>query len=123
VRVWTAHFRDDAAPVLLREGFSWGALFFGPLWLAAHRAWIPAALGLAAFILVVALAPRSVAWIGVAALMWLHGLSGRDLCHWSAAQRGFMLRHVLVGRTEAEALDRLFRDRPDLARRFAEDLK
>ena len=47
--------RPGAAPVLVREGFAWGALLFGPLWLAAHRAWIPAALALAAGILILAL--------------------------------------------------------------------
>ena len=48
MRFWTAHIRAGAAPVLVREGFSWGALLFGPLWLAVHRAWIPAVLALAA---------------------------------------------------------------------------
>ena len=28
--------------LLVREGFAWGALFLGPFWLAAHRAWIAA---------------------------------------------------------------------------------
>ena len=44
MRFWTAHVRQGTAPVLVREGFSWGALLFGPIWLAAHRAWIPAVL-------------------------------------------------------------------------------
>lgn len=123
MRVWTAHFRDDAAPVLLRDAFSWGALFFGPIWLAAHRAWVPAALSLAAYVLLIALAPEPEMSIGLAGLAWLHGLVGRDLCRWSMTQRGFMERHVLVGRSEVEALDRLLHDRPELTRRFAEDLR
>ena len=42
--------------MLVREGFSWGALLFGPLWLAVHRAWIAAVLALAASVLIVVLA-------------------------------------------------------------------
>ena len=54
VKFWTApSCAQDAAPVLVREGFAWGALMFGPLWLAAHRAWIAAALALAAAVLIV----------------------------------------------------------------------
>ncbi len=52
MRFWTIHMRANAPPVLVREGFSWTALLFGPLWLAWHRAWIPAALDLAASILI-----------------------------------------------------------------------
>ncbi len=55
MRFYTAHIRAGAPPVLVREGFSWGALFFGPLWLAAHRAWVAAALSLAAFVLIIVL--------------------------------------------------------------------
>ncbi len=57
MRVWTVHVplpADDAGggrrrprrpgPVLVREGFSWGAFLFGPFWLLAHRLWLPALL-------------------------------------------------------------------------------
>ena len=54
---YTAHLKPDAEPVLVREGFSWGALVFGPLWLAAHRAWLLAALALAGYVLIAALIP------------------------------------------------------------------
>ena len=59
MRFWTAHIRAGAAPVLVREGFSWGALLFGPLWLAVHRAWIAAVLALAASVLIVVRSPRT----------------------------------------------------------------
>jgi hypothetical protein len=122
VKVWTAHLRDDAAPVLLRDAFCWGALFFGPIWLAAHRAFVPAALSLASYVLVIALVPEPGKGIMLGGLVWLHGLIGRDLCRWSMSQRGFLERYVLVGRSEVEALDRLLHERPELARRFAGDL-
>ena len=55
MKFWTAHIRAGAAPELVREGFSWGALIFGPLWLAAHRAWIAAVLTLVAWVLIIVL--------------------------------------------------------------------
>jgi hypothetical protein len=44
VKIYAALLKPDSEPVLVREGFAWGALFFGPLWLAIHRAWIAAAI-------------------------------------------------------------------------------
>ncbi len=118
MKVWTAHLRRDAEPVLLREGFSWGAFLFGPLWLAARRAWVPAALSLLAFVLIAALAPPPVADILVPGLAWLLGLTGRDLARWSMAQRGYIETHVVVARDEGDALSRLLANRPDLIARF-----
>ena len=46
MKIWTVHLRDDAPPVLVREGFSLGRALFGPLWLALHRAWVPAVFAL-----------------------------------------------------------------------------
>jgi Protein of unknown function (DUF2628) len=118
VRFWTAHIRAGAAPVLVREGFSWGALFFGPLWLAAHRAWIAAILTLAATVLIVVLTGDSVAAALLGALIVLLGLSGQDLRRWSLDHRGYLLAQVVVARSELEALARLLERRPDLRGSF-----
>jgi hypothetical protein len=118
VKFWTAHIRAGAAPILVREGFSWGALLFGPLWLAVHRTWIAAALTLAAFVLIVVLAEADVAAVLLTALIVLLGLSGHDLRRWSLDHRGYLLAQVLVARNELEALGRLLDRRPDLAGRF-----
>ncbi len=118
MRFWTAHIRSGAAPVLVREGFSWGGLLFGPLWLAAHRAWIAAALTLAAFVLIVVLARDGVAAALLTALTVLLGLSGNDLRRWSLDHRGFLLTQVVLARSELEALGRLLERRPDLAGSF-----
>jgi hypothetical protein len=118
VKFWTAHIRAGAAPILVREGFSWGALLFGPLWLAVHRTWIAAALTLAAFVLIVVLAEADVAAVLLTALIVLLGLSGHDLRRWSLDHRGYPLAQVLVARNELEALGRLLDRRPDLAGRF-----
>ena len=118
MKFWTAHIRAGAAPILVREGFSWGALIFGPLWLAAHRAWIAAALSLAAFILIVFLATDGIAAALLTTLVVLLGLSGHDLRRWSLDLRGYLLAQVLVASNELEALERLLERRPDLKGSF-----
>jgi hypothetical protein len=114
VRFWTAHIRSGVAPILVREGFSWGALFFGPIWLVLHRAWLAAVLALVATILIVALAPDGAAAALLIALIVLIGLSGNDLRRWSLDHRGYLLAQVVVARDELEALGRLLDRRPDL---------
>ena len=118
MRFWTAHTRAGAAPVLVREGFSWGAFLFGPFWLAAHRAWIATALALAASVLIVTLTRDGVAATLLTALILLLGFSGNDLRRWSLDHRGYLLSQVVVARTEIEALGRLLNRRPDLAGSF-----
>jgi hypothetical protein len=104
--------------VLVREGWSWGALFFGPFWLALHRAWIPAVLTLVAAFLIIALAPEGIAAVLLAGFMLLLGLSGHDLRRWSLDHRGYLLAQVISARNELEALERLLARRPDLKGRF-----
>ena len=118
MKYWTAHVRQGTSPVLVREGFSWGALLFGPLWLAVHRAWIAAVLALAASVLIVVLAKDDIAAALLATLMVLLGLSGHDLRRWSLDYRGFLLAQVVVARDELDALARLLDRRPDLAGSF-----
>lgn len=115
---WTAHIRPASTPVLVREGFSWGAFFFGPLWLAVHRAWIPAALALAGGVLIVILLPLSLATVTMSALAVVLGLSGQDCRRWSMDRRGFTLTQVIAARSEPEALGVLLARRPDLVSRF-----
>ena len=118
MRFWTGHVRPDSPPLLVREGFSWGALIFGPFWLAAHRAWIPAALSLAAAILIAALTggPAQAALL-LCLAFWL-GVTGNDLRRWSIRLRGYALFQVISARSELDALGRLLERRPDLAGRF-----
>ena len=114
MRFYTAHIRSGAAPVLVREGFSWGALFFGPLWLAAHRVWIPAVVSLAAFVMIFVLTDGRMAAALLIALVVLIGLSGHDLRRWSLDHRGYVLSQVVTARDELEALAQLLERRPDL---------
>jgi hypothetical protein len=118
VRFWTGHMRPGTPPVLVSEGFTWGGLLFGPLWLAAHRAWIPAALALAGGILIVALTAGATAIaLTLALAVWL-GVSGHDLRRWSMRHRGFALFEVIAARNETDAFAKLLDRRPDLAGSF-----
>jgi len=114
VRFWTAHIRAGTAPVLVREGFSWGALIFGPIWLAVHRAWIAAVLTLAASVLIVVLTSDAVTGALLATLAVLLGLSGHDIHRWSLDHRGYLLAQVVAARDEVEAMQHLLERRPDL---------
>ena len=67
MKSWTVHLHDTRPPVLVKEGFAWGALAAGPFWFARHRAWILAVLALAC----------------------------AALCIWQIGRRG--MRPVLVG--------------------------
>jgi hypothetical protein len=115
---WTAHIRAGATPVLVREGFSWGALVFGPLWLAVHRAWVPAVLTLVATVLILSLTTAGSSVVLLGGLILLLGLSGHDLYRWSLDHRGYLLAQVIAASNEPEAVARLLSRRPDLKGSF-----
>jgi hypothetical protein len=118
VRIWTVHLRDDAPPVLVREGFSLGGALLGPIWLALHRAWIPAALALAAWLAVGSLTADGTRLLLEAGLMLLLGLSGHDLRRWSLDRRGFTLAEVVTARNTETAFAQLLTRRRDLGDRL-----
>ena len=105
---YTVHVRPEEPPVFVREGFSWGALLFGPLWLLSQRAWIAAAATLIVFV-AIALIPSP--WRGwpMAGAMVLLGLLGRDLRRWSLARRGYGLASVVAAR-DADSAYLRYRD-------------
>ena len=112
--LYTAHTREMAAPVLVAERFSWGALIFGPLWLAAHRAWIAAIVALLLYMAAAAVPEHAWRPFLAFAVAILLGLLGQDLRRWTLARRGFLLAHVVAARDRDEALARLLAARPDL---------
>jgi hypothetical protein len=118
VRIYTALLKPGAEPILVKEGFAWGAFIFGPLWLAAYRAWIAAAISLAACVLIAVLVPSPADDVLLLALACVFGFTGNDLRRWSLEQRGYLLQHILAAAGEEEALGRLLTDRPDLNARF-----
>lgn len=118
MNLYSAHVAARGEPVLVREGFALGAAVFGPLWLLAHRAWVPAAIS-AVVLAGLTLVPepaRTVAEIGAA---WAHGLFGHDLLRWSLERRGFRESHVVAAEDEETAFARLLAARPDLAGEMA----
>lgn len=119
--IYTAHMRHDRLPVLVPEGWSWGAAVFGPLWLLAKRAWIPGVILLAATLVASVIAPRlsGVLALGFAALA---GFVGQDAVRWSLARRGYVMLEIIAARDRDSALVRLLTARPELAERFAERL-
>ena len=118
MRIYTALLKADAEPVLVRESFAWGALMFGPIWLAAHRAWIPAAISLAADVLIAVLVPYPASLILAVAFAVILGFTGQDLRRWALEWRGYLLAHVLTARDRDDAFMRLLTLRPDLAVRY-----
>lgn len=100
--------------MLVREGFSWGALVFGPFWLLAHRAWIAGVLALCVGIAFAVLTHGGLAVVLILALAWLLGLFGQDLRRWSLSRQGYLLVHVVAATDIDTALARLLDRRPDL---------
>jgi len=115
MKVFTAHVREDRAPVLMREGFAWSAAIYGPLWLAGHRAWVPAALVLAGEVSAGFLVPDAYVGFVFLAWRWLFGFLGPDLRRWALEARGYTLAHVVAAPDVDAAFARLLTARPDLA--------
>jgi hypothetical protein len=113
MKIWTAHTRPGAAPILIKEGFSLGGLVFGPLWLLARGAWIPGALTLVAWV-AFALRPAPLGTMLLLALHWGISVFGEDLRRWSLGLRGYVGAHVVAAADEDTALSRLLDRRPDL---------
>ncbi len=118
MKFWTAHIRPGAPPVLVREGFSWGALIFGPIWLALHRAWLPAVFTVVATVFIVFLTGDGTEIVLLLALLVLLGLSGEDLRRWSLGHRGYLLAQVIAARDETQAFAELLSRRPDVKGSF-----
>lgn len=98
----------------MREGWSWAGFVFGPIWLLSGRAWIPALLEVAAFIILVWLAPPQFQPPALLFAALLNGLLGRDFVRWSLQRRGYTLDHVVLAPDRDAALLRLLTARPDL---------
>ena len=114
MKSYTAHTKPDCPPVVLLEGWSWGAAVFGPFWLLLHRAWIPAVPFGAAALLAMVLAPLGLAGLIGLGFGVLAGLLGRDAVRWSLERRGYLLTHVMAARDADGALARLLHARADL---------
>jgi hypothetical protein len=100
--------------VFLRDdGFAWPAFFFGPFWLAWHKAWLAtllwtlalAALGLLGWKLHIS--GDVLSWAGLAMSVLL-GYEGSRLVAWTLARRGFTESAVVIGDSADEAEEVFF---------------
>ncbi len=102
----------DDLYVLVKDGFSWPAFFFGPLWALSNRMWVVGALVIVALI-AIGMLTRSMD--GGAAQPWLLlglalllGLHGNDLRQWSLERSGYELTAIVGGADITDAERRLF---------------
>jgi hypothetical protein len=115
MRVYTVHIppttRHQTDPVLVKEGFSWPAFVFGPIWALANRMWLVAvglvALDLAASAVMdsahLSPATQGVLSLAIAVLIGAHG---NDWRRRSLDRRGFRDAGVVAARNVDEALAR-----------------
>ena len=97
------HCPGEAAPVILKDGFSWPAFLFGPLWLAWHRLWAEAAIAVGLWALTF-LPPPLPSTLMQLALFWLIGLEGNGLRRRALEHRGCYEKAVVLAHDEEEAL-------------------
>lgn len=96
-----------AGLLFVKDAFSWLAALFTPLWLIAHRLWLPLLgyLALVAMLLAAgSVLPLDAGWIvlGLAGLNLLVGFEAAPLRMWSLARRGFRDLGSVTGKTLAE---------------------
>ncbi|HEY4254571.1 MAG TPA: DUF2628 domain-containing protein [Roseomonas sp.] len=104
MRAFTLHAAPGYPPLLLREGFCWGAFVLAPFWLLRHAIWLGLLaylLGFAAIILVV---PPGWRGLALLALHLLAGFEARDLWRGRLARQGRGTRAVIFGMDEDAAL-------------------
>ena len=121
MRVFTAHLPPVAAaraegPLLLRDGFAWGACLFGGFWLLFHRLWFAALAWIGVALLALILLPGWALAPVVLATALLLGLHGQDLRRAALARRGWTMTDIVAARDADAALARLLDAHPDLVR-------
>lgn len=86
----------------VRDGFTWSAAIFGPLWMIRHGLWLVLlcfliVAGVIVGALVVARAPADIAIVAVLALAILLGLEAPTLRRWTLVRRGWRDAGIVVG--------------------------
>ncbi|HWE20298.1 MAG TPA: DUF2628 domain-containing protein [Hyphomicrobiaceae bacterium] len=123
MRTFTVHEAPDppadridraAGLAFVRDGFSWSAALFTPIWLLAYRLWWPL-LGYLVAAVLIDLGRQSglfhAGWLSLAwaALHLLIGFEADTLRRWQLAQRGWLTLGSVSGRS-AEDCERRFFD-------------
>jgi hypothetical protein len=98
----------------IRDGFSWGAFFLGPLWMLWRRLWL-VFIGIAALLVAVeigmqlATVPFGARAVVAFLIALLLGLEGASLRRWTLRRRGWS-DHGIVIAGDREAAERRFFD-------------
>jgi hypothetical protein len=123
MKTYTLHLASDARPgdpdaleraILVRDGFSWGAFLFGPLWFFANRLWLAGLAILAAYLALgvtlrfggLPAGPRFLIALLAAILV---GLEANSLRRWTLRRGGRPAVDVVARRRRDEAETELFR--------------
>ena len=116
--IYTVHVHPDMKEPsqrveLVREGFSFWALLFHPLWLLYHKLWIPFFIYLALMAYIVEGGARmgwSETTIGILqfGLQLLLAFNAHDIQRWALARRGYVLQGVAIGESELRATQRAY---------------
>lgn len=121
MRSYTLHLPRNALPgepaaiehaTLVRDGFSWTAFLFAPLWFFWHRLWVAGLLvllGLAALVaagFALNLRPGLAAVVAILGLA-LVGLEAASLRSWTLRRRGQPAADVVTARSRLEAESKL----------------
>ena len=122
MRFHTVHVRpgrpaDDPDLVLVREGFSWPAFLFAPVWAPWHGLWLPLLFWvLASLVVGVVAGAFDVAGQMAISLAFsiLVGLHANDARRWVLARRGYRFDGV-VAAPDGEAAARRYLDSGALA--------
>jgi len=117
--IYSVHLRGEgpseiAEAAFTREGFDWGAFFFGPFWLARHRLWLAAAAWIGVFFLLLATASFGLlsfsASFTIAVLLEiLFGLEANRLLEIDLDARGRHLVEMIAAPTRDEAETAFYR--------------
>ena len=129
VKVYTVHMRrfgidPDTDIQLIKEGFSWGAFLFGPLWALWNGLWLSAIVLFAAQIVtgmaaaLISPAPVVASLVGFG-LQMLFAMVAFDLKRRKLAGQGIEERDVVVSHNADLAMRRYLDNAPSLAREFA----
>ena len=99
--------------VFVREGFSWKAALFAPLWMLVHRMWLVLLLYIVAVValdLALMAADVSPQWIGLLtiAVHAVIGFEAGSLRRWTLDRRGWKMLGAVTGRSEPECERRFF---------------
>lgn len=102
-----------ASLLFIRDGFSWAAAIFGPLWMLAKGLWLVTLAYLVGTVLIgLALSFAGVApgWGGLIAsgINVLIGFEAVSLQRWTLERRGWQMIGTVTGRTRAECERRFF---------------